>query len=211
MGPPQPVVLYTIGHSNHPLETFIGLLRRHGIRTVADVRSAPYSQYTPHFNRERLDADLRQAGIGYAYLGGELGGRPDVSPGGRDAAVDFTALAATPTFRAGLDRLREMSRASCVAVLCAEKDPVNCHRMILVARALRGPDVAIRHILADGAVETNEAAERRLARTLDVGPTLFTLDKSDDELVNDAYDLQGRRIAGRPEAREDAPAARGAG
>jgi hypothetical protein len=67
--------LFTIGHSTHSWEKFLELLRQHRIETVADVRSSPYSQFNPHFNREPLQLALRQQGISYVFLGEELGAR----------------------------------------------------------------------------------------------------------------------------------------
>ena len=69
-------MLHTIGHSSHPPEHFVGLLRQHGIQVVADTRSTPYSRYTPQFDRESLGDMLASAGVKYLYLGGAVGGRP---------------------------------------------------------------------------------------------------------------------------------------
>ena len=68
--------VFTIGHSNHSLEHFIELLRAHEVDEVVDVRSAPYSRYAPHFNRDELEDALEKVGVDYLFMGDELGGRP---------------------------------------------------------------------------------------------------------------------------------------
>jgi len=149
--PSERCELLTIGHSNHPIERFLELLVRHGVTALGDVRSFPRSRFNPQFNRDRLDAALRERGIGYVFLGESLGGKRG----------DFGAIAATPGFRAGLERVRDGAARHRVALMCAEKDPLDCHRFMLVCRHLRD-DLAIRHILADGALEAQDATEDRL-------------------------------------------------
>ncbi len=185
--------LYTIGHSTHTVERLIELLRLHGIGAVGDVRSSPFSRYNPQFNREPLRHALREAAIEYVFLGGELGARPRERSCYVDGTVQFDRVARLPSFRRGLQRLDAGMEAYRVALLCAEKDPIGCHRMILVCRALRAGGVTIGHILEDGMLERNEDAELRLMRALGVAENdLFS---SADEQVERAYDLQASRIA----------------
>ncbi|MBI3517409.1 MAG: DUF488 domain-containing protein, partial [Proteobacteria bacterium] len=126
-----PPPLLTVGHSNHPVERFLALLTRHGVTALGDVRSFPRSRFNPQFNRERLDAALREHGIGYVFLGDALGGKRDDV-----AARDYVAMAAAPAFQAGLARVREGAARHRVALMCAEKDPLDCHRFVLVCRHL---------------------------------------------------------------------------
>jgi uncharacterized protein (DUF488 family) len=154
--------VFTIGHSTHTLEYFLSLLTKHGIQAVGDVRSVPYSRRNPQFSREPLMQGLRGVGIAYVFLGKELGARSD-NPGCYiEGKVRYDYLAKEPAFLEGLERLRKGIQSHRVALMCAEKDPLTCHRTILVCRELRSPDLEIAHILADGAVETNVAAEKRL-------------------------------------------------
>jgi uncharacterized protein (DUF488 family) len=159
---PPGAELYTVGHSNHPIEHFLALLQRHGIEVVADVRSRPYSRFVPHFGRERLARRLDDAGIGYLFLGRELGGKP---PKGETHAPPMTyhARVAQREFRAGVDRLLQAAGASRIALLCRERDPLGCHRFHLVCRYLRPLGFEIRHILPGGEVETQPTTERRLS------------------------------------------------
>jgi uncharacterized protein (DUF488 family) len=184
--------VFTIGHSTHTLEYFLSLLTKHGIQAVGDVRSVPYSRRNPQFNREPLMQRLRGVGIAYDFLGKELGARSD-NPGCYiDGKVRYDYLAKEPAFLQGLGRLRKGIESHRVALMCAERDPLTCHRTILVCRELRTQDLEIDHILADGAVETNAAAERRLTSMLNLRPDMF---HSERDCIEQAYEKQGSRIA----------------
>ncbi len=186
--------LYTIGHSNHSIETFLNLLLQHDITAVADVRSSPYSQYNPQYNRENLKPALVRAGLSYVYLGKELGPRSDDPACYENGRVSYEKLAGTELFRTGLQRLLKGLETHRVVIMCAEKDPIVCHRMILICRALRSEPITIRHILEDGSLETLKEAEQRLMDQLKMRQmTLF--DRNVDDLVLRAYDRQAKRIA----------------
>lgn len=188
--------LFTIGHSNHAFDIFRELLAQHGIEAIADVRSMPYSRYVPHFNPAPLRTALTAAGIDYVYLGRELGARPDDPACYVDGRVSYARLAKRPQYQAGLGRVIQEMAQSRLALMCTEKDPLDCHRMILICRELRGTGINLAHILADGALETNADAEVRLCVRLGLSlqPTLF-----DDEtaIIERAYDRQAARIAHR--------------
>jgi uncharacterized protein (DUF488 family) len=174
--------IFSVGHSNHPIDYFVGLLRRNGITALADVRSTPYSRRHPQFRRESLAESLKQAGIDYVFLGEELGGK---------RAGGLIEAARTPAFRAGLARLREGTQRYRVAFMCAEREPLDCHRTMLVARHLRGPEVTIRHILASGAIEEHESVERRLVEQEKTGPPPLMADaEAWREAVERAYDAR---------------------
>jgi len=189
--------LYTVGHSSHTLGEFTALLRRHGVTALADVRSAPYSQYTPQFNREMLKAALQDEGVAYVFLGDQLGARPS-HPAcyDNDGRVDFAKTAAQKFFREGLERVRAGAEKFKLALMCSEKEPEQCHRMVLVCRNLRAPGFEIRHILEDGALEDNRDTEARLLKKFKIAPSFFTTAEQDTE---EAYDRQARKIAFRKE------------
>ena len=153
--------IFTIGHSNHSLENFLALLSKHRVTAVADVRSAPWSRFNAHFNRNELSAALKARGIHYVYLGRELGGRPEdpalYDEGGR---VRYERIARTSNFRAGVARVVGGAAEHRIALMCAEKEPLDCHRTHLVAQALDAEEVEVVHILADGELESH-------ARTMD--------------------------------------------
>ncbi|MES1180303.1 MAG: DUF488 domain-containing protein [Verrucomicrobiota bacterium] len=185
--------LFTIGHSDHELATLVQLLRQHKVAVVADVRSQPYSARLPQFNKELLERGLRENGLQYVFLGVELGARRDEAECYVDGQARYELVAKTIAFAKGLQRVRNGLGKFNVALLCAEKDPLTCHRTILVCRHLRGLGFPIQHIHEDGSLEPHEAAEERLLQiTGDAEPFLFA---SHQEQIERAYDRQGLKIA----------------
>ena len=158
--------LFTIGHSNMDAPSFVKLLQQHRIENVADVRSSPYSQYTPQFNREALQATLKQNGISYVFLGDELGARRAERECYESGQAVYELIAKTPLFNAGLERLLAGAKKFRIALMCAEKDPLTCHRTILVCRNLKIAGLEIQHIHSDGHLESHAEAEQRLLQTL---------------------------------------------
>ena len=152
----------TIGHSTHALDAFVALLQRHHVTAVADVRSVPYSRFNPQFNREPFAKALEAEGIRYVPLGNELGGRSDDPACYEAGRIRYDRVAATASFRSGLARVVQGAASYRIALMCAEKEPLDCHRTLLVARALDAEGVDIAHIHADGALEPHRAAMDRL-------------------------------------------------
>jgi uncharacterized protein (DUF488 family) len=153
----QPLPVWTIGHSNHSLATFVDLLRTHDIEFVVDVRSYPYSRYAPHFSLPQLEAALRAEGVGYLFLGQELGGRPSVDEHyDDDGHALYEPMSREPGFAAGIERVLSGARRYCIALVCSEGDPEECHRRLLVGRVLADRGVELRHILADGSVRVEQ-------------------------------------------------------
>jgi hypothetical protein len=189
----MPGCVYTIGHSTHATERFIELLSVHGVNAVADVRSHPYSRFNPQFNRETLQADLKKAGLAYVFLGRELGARPEDQACYVDGSVRYDLLAGTKLFQQGLRRLVDGSRRYRIALMCAEKDPLTCHRAILVCRQLAALGIAAQHILEDGRIETHDEALERLLKELD--SPINDLFRSRAEVIADAYDARADQIA----------------
>lgn len=147
--------LWTIGHSNHSIKRFLDLLRSHEIDVVVDVRSQPYSAYQGHFSQAPLRRSLEDAGIRYLFLGKELGGRPpEAALYDEDNHVLYGELAKTERFQCGLDRLVRGVASYRVVMMCSEEDPSNCHRRLLVTRALEesGAPVTVSHIRGSGEV-----------------------------------------------------------
>ncbi len=188
----------TIGHSNHALEKFIELLRRHRVTALADVRSAPYSRFNPQFNREPLAASLKAEGIAYVYLGRELGGRPgDRGCYDDDGRVLYGRVAATEPFRRGLERVVEGAARFRIALMCAEKEPLRCHRTLLVAHELDKRGVGVGHIHADGRLESHGDAMDRLIEHTGLRPDgdLFRPAQTRAELIAEAMERQAKRAA----------------
>jgi uncharacterized protein (DUF488 family) len=199
--------LFSIGHSNHELSDFLGLLGRAGITTLADVRSQPYSRRHPHYNRPDLETALAQGGIAYVFLGHALGGRPD-DPELYDAEgrVDYERVRKTDAFQQGLKELLAVKGKKTV-LFCAEEDPLDCHRGLMIAPALLESGVATCHLRGDGSRETMAQMEERLLALTHVGEgfldglfaDVITPEERRDLLAK-AYRLQARRKAFRRRA-----------
>jgi uncharacterized protein (DUF488 family) len=193
-------VVYTLGHSSHTLEKLRELLQANAIEAVADVRSFPYSRRNPQFNRPTLRAALKACGIKYVFLGKELGARTEDDSCYEGGKVRYDRLAARAEFKQGIERVLSGARRYRLALLCAERDPVTCHRSILVARELAGRGIEVVHIGADGGVESHDAAMSRLM-------DMLRLPKNDlyvphEALLKKAYEQQEARIAYSANAQE---------
>ena len=157
--------LFTVGHSNYPVEVFLGMLQEHEINVVVDVRSVPYSRYNPQFNRDRISKSLRENRIKYMFFGKELGARTDdPSCYDDDGRVQYSRLKNTPGFQSAIKRLMEGAGSHRIALMCAEKDPSVCHRTILVSQELAQAGQQIEHILEDGSLEPHENILDKLAK-----------------------------------------------
>ncbi len=154
--------LFSIGHSNLPAERFLTMLQAAGVTAIADVRSTPFSRFCPWFSQKPLAVSLAAVGIDYSMMGDALGGRPRDDSLYRDGVADYEAMAAAPEYMAGLDRLIAAAERSQLCVMCAEREPLDCHRCLLVARSLVERGLAVGHILHDGSVEAHAMTEQRL-------------------------------------------------
>lgn len=192
--------VYTIGHSTHSIERLVELLIQHGVTAVGDVRSQPYSRVNPQFNREPLREALKSAGIAYVPLGRELGARTDDRSCYCNGKVQYDRLARTEHFQHGLERVKGGASTHRIALMCAEKDPLQCHRTILVARHLEADGVRVRHILADGRIEEHEQSVARLVSNLRL--PIDDMFRSKEEIAAEAYRLQGEAIAYQEKAAE---------
>lgn len=185
--------IFTVGHSTQPVESFTELLTRHEISAIADVRSQPYSRMNPQFNREVLRGALKAASISYVFLGRELGARTDDQSCYVGGKVQYDLLAQTEPFQEGLKRVLQGSSKHRIAMMCAEKDPLTCHRTILVCRHLVARGAQVHHILQNGRLESHSEAMARLRRELGIAER--DLFKSPEDLEREAYARRGDQIA----------------
>ncbi len=185
--------ILTIGHSNHSWEAFARLLHKHRVDVLADVRSVPASRFNPQFNRSALSASLRDVGVGYVFCGEELGGRPQDPACYENGRIRYDRTANTDTFRRGIASVKAEAANHRVVLMCAEKDPLHCHRTLLVARALASDGVDVRHVLSDGTLETQDQAMDRLLASYDLD-TEGDLFSCREDLVAQAVERQTRRV-----------------
>lgn len=156
--------VYTIGHSNHAMETFLDLLRNQSIEVLIDTRSSPFSRYAPQFNKDSLKLAVEDAGMKYGFFGRHLGGRPDdESLYDEDGRVVYSEVAKTFLFNDGLERLILGMAKFRVALLCSEENPSICHRRLLVSRVLYEQGFVVYHIRGSGAVQSETDMRREEA------------------------------------------------
>lgn len=182
-------MLLTIGHSNHPIDRFVALLTLHGVTALADVRSHPVSRFAPQFSKAALKSALQNEGIAYVFLGKELGARSPNPACYREGKVQYDLLARDPSFVSGLERLRTGLKRHRIAAMCAEKDPLDCHRGLLVGRRINESGVPVGHIHADGRLETHNEMEDRMLRLQKTSAA--DLFRGRPEILSEAYRMRG--------------------
>jgi uncharacterized protein (DUF488 family) len=188
--------LFTIGYSGLAIAQFLGLLTEHGVDVVCDVRSVPYSRFRPDYSRRELKRHLNQSGIKYAFFGDELGARPKERSVYVDGQAVHNLIAKQDFFNSGLDRLRKGVAEHNLTLLCSEREPLECHRAILVCRHLSEIRNNITHIHPDGHTETQDELEHRLVSLLGLNPLpLLGETASPNAVLQEAYDRQSSRIA----------------
>lgn len=152
----QDLTLFTIGHGPKRFGEIAAPLTVYGVSVIVDVRSVPQSSHAPDFSRDRLLHLAAEANLGYRWLGDRLGGRPSDSSLWRDGEPDWRAIAQSASFEAGITELDGLARAARVALLCAELDPMRCHRTFLIAPELVARNYTVTHILTDGSSRAHE-------------------------------------------------------
>jgi len=196
--------IHTIGHSNHEIERFIELLQKYDVGSVVDVRSVAYSKRYPQFNREPLQYKLRESGIGYAHFSQSFGARrtePEVmDEAGR---VDFDRVRQLDAFERGIERLMGgIEQGHTIALMCAEADPLSCHRFGMVSVELAQRGLHVKHILPDGNVKDQDEVEDELLERYkkDIPQSnLFQPEVSRDEQLTAAYRALNSKIAWKEE------------
>lgn len=185
-------ILFTIGHSTRTLDEFVSLLKQNEINAVADVRSSPFSRYMPHFNRDALQQSLKTHDIQYVFLGDELGARREERECYVEGVAKYGLIEKTAAFAEGLERIRKGASKFRIAMMCAEKDPLTCHRTILVAKALKG-EYEFRHVVTEHKVLSQRELEQELLARWNMShPELF---QQPGEMLEEAYRRQSEEIA----------------
>ncbi|MBY3468661.1 DUF488 domain-containing protein [Rhizobium laguerreae] len=204
--------IFTIGHSANSYEVFVKRLRDAGITAIADVRSSPFSRHYPHFNRDTLKSELRMDNIAYAFLGDELGGRPKGKQFYCDGVADYEKMAETSHFKLGIDRVTTGALSYRLALMCSEHDPLDCHRCLLVGRALSERNVLVQNVLGDGRILSQKAVEDRLLKMSGRVDNDFFQTVSDrlkqayrERSMKVAYSEKPAERASGPNAKDNAP------
>jgi uncharacterized protein (DUF488 family) len=185
--------IFTIGYSVFEINEFIEILKKFEINVIADVRSKPFSRYKPEYNRNSLVDSLKRENIKYVFLGEECGARisnPECYINGK---ANYSLIANTDSFKNCINILKEEMKKHIICLMCAEKDPVNCHRTILICRNLKDNLINIKHILSDGTLEDHSQLEIRMMRLNKIQES--DLFMSNEELLQMAYENQGDKIA----------------
>jgi uncharacterized protein (DUF488 family) len=185
--------VWTIGHSAHSWERFIALLRNAGVTAIADVRTSPYSRFSPHFNRDEVCDGLRLDGISYVFLGKELGGRPTSQQFYCEGVANYEKMAQTEDFKKGLERVIKGACKYKIALMCSEQDPLDCHRCLLIGRALTARGVRVGHIQGNGAIATQDQIENRLLELS--GLSTDDMFAPREERLATAYRDRARKVA----------------
>lgn len=185
--------LFTIGYSPHTLDSFLGILKKYQISALADVRSSPYSQFKPEFNKDSLKDFLKEKKIAYVFLGDYCGARVEDPSCYVNGKVDYKLLAENQKFKEGLERIKKGMENFRIALMCTEKDPITCHRTILICRNLLSAEIKIKHILGNGKIEEHKDSEHRLMKLFNLNhPDLYL---TEQQRLDDAYSRQGEKIA----------------
>jgi len=155
--------MYTIGHSNIPLEELISLLEENEIEILVDVRSVPYSKYVSQANKETLEVAVRAKEIKYLFMVKQLGGKPDgVEIEDDHGNINYSHLKEKSSFKEGLERLLAGANDYILCLMCSEEDPSKCYRGMLLAKEFTKRGVEMRHIRHGGEVESQQAIEERM-------------------------------------------------
>ena len=197
-------IIYTIGHSNYEVDEFLKIVTAYGIQIIIDIRSAPYSKYCPQFNKDIIEKVLNNSGIKYLFLGKELGARPDDPTCYEYNRVQFDKLKETELYKRGKERLKECANECTIALMCSEKDPINCHRTILVSRLLKGEGIEVRHILDESKTVSQNEIEEQLQKKFKLDPLLFDPPDAKQARIDDAYKKQEEKITYSHNTKEDA-------
>lgn len=194
------IEVLTIGHSSLDYESFIALLRRERVTAIADVRSSPYSRIFEHFNRERLKQELKADGISYAFLGDELGGRPPEPSFYCNGIANYEIMAESERFQRGINRVISGAAKYRIALMCSEHNPLDCHRCLLVGRALFENGIVVRHIIGDRTVSHESIEEKLVSEFGHGGNDMFSTGR---ERIAGAYRERAKQVSYRKRDERD--------
>jgi len=199
--------IFTIGHSNYNVEKLIDMLRYYNINCVVDIRGTPYSKYNIRYNKETIRDTLIKEGFVYIYMAKEFAAKRENKVSyNKERYSDFEKVIYEEDFKKGINRLRVgCEKGYRIALLGAMQDPIRCHRSILVGRELVKHGFIVKHILDDYSIAYQDDIEKSILEkyfedrnqiTID---SLLGTDKSEDEMIKDAYRMANKEIGYRIE------------
>ncbi len=198
--------LFTIGHSQHTPDKFVSLLKKYNVNYVLDVRSTPYSKYAEQFNKENIFLLLKKVGIQYSFMGKFFGARPtELSLYSAEGYLDFEKVAQSERFNKGMQSvILGLERGNRIALMCTEKDPIDCHRAIMVSRSFDKNGIKVSHILSNGTIQTQKELDNRLLELYfpDRGQLSifnYTNIMSEEDYIKQAYHKRNEEIGYRIE------------
>lgn len=201
--------LYTIGHSLHRMDYFLGIIKDYNINYILDVRSTPYSKYAEQFNRGYIEKELQNAGLNYFFMGSFFGARPDDRSLYCDEGyLDFERVRKSPQFLKGFNSvIKGLEQENNIVLMCTEKDPFDCHRAIMVSRAFDLANIEVNHILEDGKLQSQTKLNERLLNKYYPDRTQLTLFdyldiKEESDYLSMAYQQRNKEIGYRFEAKK---------
>ena len=190
-------IIYTIGHSTHPIDYFLQLLKHHGVNCVVDVRSVPASRFNPQFNKKALASALVANGIEYIHFGEAFGARQtDPLILDNEGRVDFEKVRGTEKFNNGISRLwKGTNDGYSIALMCSEADPLNCHRFVMISPALKNFDVW--HILKDKSLVSQDDLEIQLLKKFSkelTQTTVFEVSLDESQKLTAVYKMLNKIV-----------------
>jgi uncharacterized protein (DUF488 family) len=199
--------IYTVGHSTHPIEVFLDLLKAYSISCLIDVRSVAASSYNPQYNKEPLSNFLKANGITYLHFAEEFGARhtdPDLLD--EEGKVNFELVRKSWNFKNGIERLWQgIDKGFTIALMCSESEPFDCHRFSMVSIALEKEGFDVKHILKDKTLKTNSQLESQLLKKYEKKipqPDMFQPNITVEDQLKVAYRLRNKEIAFSPYSKQ---------
>lgn len=200
-------IIYTVGHSTHPIEVFLDLLKTFSVNCLIDVRSVAASSYNPQYNKEPLSNFLKANGITYMHFAEEFGARhtdPDLLDD--EGKVNFELVRKSWNFKNGVERIWQgIDKGLTISLMCSEGEPFDCHRFSMVSIALEKDGFEVKHILKDKTTKTNAQLESQLLKKYEKKipqPDMFQPNITLDDQLKAAYRLRNKEIAYSPYSKQ---------
>lgn len=190
--------IFTIGYAGFKIDDFIKILKKYHINSLIDVRSMPFSKFHSEYNKPIFSKVLHDSGIIYRNYKKEFGARQDDRKYYPNGYLDFSMFTKSQVFLEGMDKIiKAIPLGYKFVLMCSEKDPITCHRNIMIAKAFYNNGISINNILSDGSIITQSDIETRLLDMYYPGRdqlSLFAEQLSLEEMIQNSYKFQNEKI-----------------